>query len=253
MNLAFCPSSAKMAATMSVRITATGNAGFHVSAPGARVLVDALWDPVPRFLGGQGPGAPGGLPADLILVTHVHWDHFSPGRVAEAAARTGAAVIGPADVVRRLRGAVRDESLIALEPLEPASAGAAHSATVQLPGAAVTAFRTRHGRGHNSYLVRTGDFRFFHDGDNEDTRLLDAGALAPVDALFLCPWQGSGWAEFVEGLAPARWFLIHLTGEELQEHRGGRFLPGLCDRVPMPERIVALGPGEACTLEDRPA
>jgi hypothetical protein len=118
-----------------------------------------------------------------------------------------------------------------------------------LAKATVTAFRTYHGRGHNSYLVRAGGFAFFHDGDNEDTRPLDTAALAPVDALLLCPWQGSGWPEFVERLSPRRWFLIHMTQEEIAQHRAGRFLPDLCDRVPLPDRIVALAPGEASTME----
>jgi len=233
---------------MSVRITATGNAGFHVAAPGASVLVDACWDAVPRFPGGQRPWTAADLPADLILVTHAHWDHFSPDRVAEAAARTGAVVVGPADVVGALRGQVREASLVALEPSER-SRGAAASAETELPAATVTAFRTRHGRGHNSYLVRMGDFRFFHDGDNEDTRSLNVEVLAAVDALFLCPWQGSGWPEFVERLSPQQWFLEHLTPEELEEHRAGRFLPDLCDRVPLADRVVALAPGETFTFD----
>jgi len=234
---------------MSVIVTATGNAGIHVAAPGASVLIDALWEPVPQFLGGDRPSPTQHLPADLILVTHAHWDHFSPGRVADAAARTGASVVGSADVARRLGGRVPDASMIVLDPPETPRGGPAASARAELPGATVTAFRTRHDRSHNSYLVQTGAFRFFHDGDNEDTRPLDAGVLGPLDALFLCPWQGSGWPEFVERVAPRRWFLIHLSDEELAEHAAGKFLPGLCDRAVLPERAAALGPGESFAFD----
>jgi L-ascorbate metabolism protein UlaG (beta-lactamase superfamily) len=230
---------------MSVKITATGNAGFHVAAPGTSVLIDALWEGVPRFLGGQRPAPTENLPANLILVTHAHWDHFSPSRVAEAAARTGAAVVGAADVIRRLRGGVPDGLLVTLEPPETPRGGPAASATVETAGATVTALRTSHGQRHNSYLVRMGAFSFFHDGDNEDTRPLDVEFLRPVDALLLCPWQGSRWPDFVERLAPQRWFLTHLTDEEFDEHFAGRFLPGLSDRVPLADRVVALRPGES--------
>jgi L-ascorbate metabolism protein UlaG (beta-lactamase superfamily) len=233
---------------MSVEITATGNAGFHVAAPGASVFIDAFWDSGLRLFGGRRASVAEHLPADLILVTHAHWDHFSPNRVAEAAARTGASVVGPADVASRLRGHVREGALIVLEPPETPGGGPAGSAGVELPGATVTAFRTRHGGGHNSYLVRAGAFSYFHDGDNEDTRPLAPAALAPLDVLFLCPWQGSGWVEFVERVSPRRWFLTHLLDEELDAHAAGRFLPELCDRVPLPDRITALRPGETLTL-----
>jgi len=233
---------------MTATLTATGNAGVHVAAPGASVFVDAFWDAVPRLFGGHKPIPADPLPADLILVTHAHWDHFSADRVAEAAARTGAKVVGSADVIARLRGQVPDGSLVEMEPPEASGGAKAAAAEVTLGAATVAAYRTRHSRGHNSYLVRAGGFSFFHDGDSEDTRPLDVAHLAPVDALFLCPWQGSDWAAFVERLAPRKWFIIHLSPEEIADQRAGRFLPGLSDRVPLPDRTVALGPGERCDL-----
>jgi L-ascorbate metabolism protein UlaG (beta-lactamase superfamily) len=236
---------------MSAVITATGNAGVHVAAGGASVLIDSLWDPLPRLLGGRRPREAPPPRADLILVTHGHRDHFSADRVAEASRKTGATVVAPAACIIPLRKRVADESLIALEPPEPSRGKAAAPVRVELPQATVTAFRTCHARGHNSYLVEMGGWRFFHDGDNEDTRVLDAASPAPLDALFLCPWQGSGWVEFVERLAPRRWFLIHLDAEEIRQHRAGQFLPDLCDHVPLANLTVALEPGEAYTLGDR--
>jgi L-ascorbate metabolism protein UlaG (beta-lactamase superfamily) len=233
---------------MTTTITATGNAGVHVAAPGAGVFVDAFWDAVPRVFGGHKPIPADHLPADLILVTHAHWDHFSADRVAEAAARTGAKVIGSADVIGRLRGHVPDGSLVELEPRETAGGTMAAPVEVTLGAATVAAFRTRHSRGHNSYLVRAGSFSFFHDGDSEDTRPLAPARLAPVDALFLCPWQGSDWASFVERLAPRKWFIVHLSADELAAQRAGRFLPDLCERVPLAERTLALGPGETWVM-----
>ena len=235
---------------MGITITATGNAGVHVAGPGGAVFIDAFWDAAPRLIGGQTRRAAPAQAADLILVTHGHWDHFSPDRVAEAAGRLGAAVIGPAHVVRELRGLIDDRSLVELEPSEAGRGRPAGSASVRLPAAEVTAFRTSHGRGHNSYLVRMGRFTVFHDGDNEDTRPLDVRALSPVDALFLCPWQGSAWETFVERLSPRLWVLIHLDEQEIARHEAGRFLADLADRVPLTDRTLALRPGEAHNLDE---
>lgn len=239
---------------MNARITSTGNEGFHiaVASGGAGVYIDAFWEGMARWLGPGRGGAAAELPADLILVTHAHWDHFSPSAVAAAAQRSGAIVAGPAAAAAELRRLLPKERIVTLEPPEPqrgAPAAPVAAAELKLPKLHVTAFRTSHGRGHNSYLVDMGGFRLFHDGDNEDTRPLDVGLLAPVDALLLCPWKGSGWVEFIERLAPRKWFLMHLSEDEIDEHLAGRFLPELCDHVPLPDRIVALRPGESYTFE----
>ena len=231
------------------RITATGNAGVHILTPEGSVFIDAFWAPQPQFPGiGRAP-ATAELPADLILVTHSHWDHFDPELVAAASARTGARVAGPEDVIAKLRRALPESSLAVLEPPENRPGQPAASVELRLAHGSVRAFRTFHGRRHNSYLVQLGGRSFFHDGDNEDTRPLDAALPTPVDVLLLCPWQGSNWAAFVERLAPTKWVLIHLSEEEIEEHRAGRFLSELADHVPLADRTVALRPGEALALD----
>ncbi len=234
------------------KVTATGNAGFHLQTPDGAVFIDAFWEPHPRFL--KSPHSPKSpdLQAELILVTHSHWDHFDAAQTAEAARRFGATVAGPADVIAALHGLVPEEQLAILEPPENRPGQPATSTVLQRPSGSVTAFRTFHGRRHNSYLVQLGKFRFFHDGDNEDTRPLATDALAPLDALLSCPWRGSDWVAFVERIAPQHWILIHLDDDEITAHRAGRFLPDLPDfsnRDPLPDRTVALRPGEALTLE----
>jgi len=229
---------------MATEITLIGNTGFRITTPSATILIDAFYGAIPGIASAPAFGQ-GSVPkADVILVTHNHWDHFQAADVAAAARRTGAKVVGPGAVAQALRGAVAPEALLKLEP-PAARKGFALSEKVELPGATLTAFRTFHAMGHNSYLVETPGFRFFHDGDNEDTRRVDAAALGPLDALLIGPWQGSGWVEFVERLAPARWFLMHLSEEELDQHEAGEFLPDLCDHVPLPDRLVALRPGQS--------
>lgn len=228
---------------MSTEILAIGNEGFQVKTDGLTILVDAFYHSAPWV--GAAPCLRGKdiRAADLILVTHAHADHFHQPDVADVANRTGATVIGPTAAISRLRGKVANPKLIELEPPLAEDGKPAATASATLPKATVTAFRTFHSRGHNSYLVDTPAFRFFHDGDNEDTRRLDTSLLQGLDALFIGPWQGSGWVEFVDSLRPAHWFMMHLTQKELDQHARGEFLPELCDHVP--DGLIALRPGEA--------
>lgn len=227
-----------------MRVTHIGNEGFIIEAGGVTVLSDPFYGPIPGLASAAALGAEGIEKADIILVTHAHWDHFSAREVAECANRTGARVVGPAAVINELRGKVPAEAIVKLEP-PSARKGFALSQKAELPAATVTAFRTFHGLGHNSYLVEMPGCRFFHDGDNENTRRVDAAALGRLDALFIATWQGSGWVEFVERLAPAHWFLMHMSEEELDQHEAGAYLPDLCPYVPLPERLVALRPGQS--------
>jgi len=181
----------------------------------------------------------------LILVTHSHPDHFDAAQVEDAAKRTHATVIGPASVITRLQTKLPKESLVELEPVASKGVRITASRSVELPLARVTAFRTFHSSDHNSYLVEMKGFCFFHDGDNEDTRRIDRGALGRIDALFIATWQGAAWAEFIEAVQPSRWFLMHMTDEELAEHRKGAYLPDLCDHIPLPDKLVALSPGQS--------
>ena len=230
---------------MATEIKMIGNAGVRISAPDVCVYVDAFH--------GKLPGAAASPPpreiaaAALILVTHSHWDHFDARSVAEAARLSGATVVGPRTVIRQLQGEVSPSALHGMEPPLARGRQTAQSVRAELPGAAVTAYRTFHSPDHNSYLVETARFRFFHDGDNEDTRRLDPQALGRLDALLIGPWQGGGWVEFIEACAPKRYFLIHLDEEELRQHDAGEFLPGICDRIPL--GLVVLKPGETFVFD----
>ncbi len=229
---------------MLLRITSTGNAGVFLENAGGSIYIDSFFRGVPGV--GGGPVLAGGKArkADLILVTHSHYDHLHPEETRDAALASGAKVAGPADVVELLAKYLPADRLILLESPErkkpPSSASAA------LGGITVTSFRTYHMRGHNSYLIEMGGARILHDADNERTQPFDLAALGRVDALFLCPWAGSGAGAFVQSLKPARWFLIHMTDEEIEQHRAGGFLPGLVS--PVPEGVVALAGGESLEM-----
>lgn len=229
---------------MRAELTMIANAGLRIAAREAVVYVDAFHR---CQVEGVVPWPADGPLADLILVTHAHWDHFDARSVAEAAGRTGATVIGPQSVVQGLRGKIPPGRLCEMEPPPADGGGHARCTSVEFPAAKVTAYRTFHSRDHNSYLVETASFRFFHDGDNEDTRRVAARSLGKLDALLIGPWLGGGWVEFVEKLAPTRYFLIHLDEDELRLHDAGKFLPDLCDRVP--PGLSVLKPGETFVFD----
>lgn len=225
------------------RVTSLGNAGLLVETRAHAVMFDPFaWDlPV---LSPRGRGKP----IDVVFITHSHWDHFARANVAALASATGAAVCGPSTVTRALAGQLPAERLLEAEPLPAAGGrrGEGHGApcrSLVCGSARIAAFRSVHSRDHTSYLVDLDGFRIFHDGDNEDTTGYDAASLRGVDLLFLCPWKGSRWVEFIEAIGPKRWLLIHLDEDEIELHREGRFLPELCERIPM--EAIALLPGES--------
>jgi len=224
-------------------VRSLGNAGIQVTHGRLTLLVDPFFRGFEGVGTSQWEGAKQIERIDLILVTHDHWDHFSPEEVAKAVQRTGAIVVCPATVAGKLKGKVPKSSVIELEPRPAGGSGKYKGLRVELPGLTVTGFRTSHARGHTSYLVEAPGLRFLHDGDNEQTQHYDRNELMHLDALMLCPWQGSGWVEFIEAIKPRNWFLIHMTVDELAEHARGEFFPGICDHVPM--EPVVLKPGES--------
>lgn len=234
-----------------VTIRGLGNAGFEwtveTAARTTRVYIDAFFHPMPQV--GTGPFIDGDQadPADVILVTHAHPDHGLPHQTVRAARKSGAVVVAPRAMIDRLERQLPPEQLRTLEPPERRRPYAHEDVTV---GAVqVRAFRTRHGPGHNSYLVDMDGWRALHDGDNERTQPYDIPALGRVDALFLCPWQGSGADAFVRTLKPERWFLMHLTEAELADHARGVFLPPAFSMPPAAPEAVALAPGAVMRID----
>ena len=229
---------------MSLKIVSTGNAGVYLENAAGRIYIDSFFRGVPDVGGNPHLQGAKARPADLILITHAHYDHLHPEETRDAALASGAAVAGPADAIQLLEKHLPRERLTTLEPPERKRPPA--TASAEFGRIRVTSFRTYHSRGHNSYLVEMGDVRIFHDADNERTQHYDLASLGRIDVLFLCPWAGSGAGEFVERLKPGRWLLIHMTPEEIEQHRNGSFLPGLVS--PVPAGVVALHGGEALEL-----
>ena len=231
---------------MKTAITSLGNAGVQVTHGGHTFLIDAFYRGFVGVAASPWEGVKRIAKADAILVTHDHWDHFNPDAVAEASQRMGAVVIGPAPVISKLKGCLPVSSLLELEPAGRDRTGRYTGLRVETAGLVVTAFRTLHSKAHNSYLVELPGLRVFHDGDNEHTEHFDVSALVNLDALMLCPWRGSGWADFIGKIRPRNWFLIHMTAAELDEHESGTFFADLCEKEPMAS--IALRPGDRYEL-----
>ncbi|MDR0361777.1 MAG: MBL fold metallo-hydrolase [Planctomycetota bacterium] len=229
---------------MGLTVTALGNAGVRLENAAGVVYIDPLFHFTPGVGGRPHLDAAGITDADLILVTHAHGDHLDPVKTLAALARTGAVLVGPESVTDQFRNRIPSNKVVTLEPPERQKPPARESTTVR--GIGVAALRTYHGRGHNSYLLEMDGIRILHDADNERTQPYDLDALGKIDALFLCPWQGSGAGQFVDRLKPGKWLLIHMTEEEIALHRRGRFLPPIVD--PAPESVVALYGGESIDL-----
>jgi L-ascorbate metabolism protein UlaG (beta-lactamase superfamily) len=231
---------------MALTVTSAGNAGVFIEADGVGIYIDAFFHHLPHVGGSPAFTGVNANKADLLLVTHSHYDHLHPDELAAAALATGATVAAPADAIALVADRVPADKLVRLEPAERKRPPA--TATADFGKIRVTAFRTYHGRGHNSYLIEVGGYRIFHDADNERTQPYNMDDLGKIDILFLCPWHGSGAGDFVAKLNPKKWFLIHMTDEEIEQHRAGVFLPPLIS--PVPAGVVALRGGELFALED---
>lgn len=229
---------------MSLRIISTGNAGVYLENAGGRVYIDSFFHPVPDVGGRPVLRGADAERADLILVTHNHYDHLHPEETRDAALASGAMVAGPAKVIHVMAKHLPAERLITVEPEERRIPPARFRTAVGEID--VTAFRSYHGRGHNSYLIEMGGVRIFHDADNEHTQHYVVEELGRIDLLLLCPWAGSRCGEFIARLAPGKWLLIHMTDGEIDQHRAGSFLPALIS--PVPEGVIALRGGETLEL-----
>jgi L-ascorbate metabolism protein UlaG (beta-lactamase superfamily) len=152
-----------------------GHAGFVVRAAGKTIYIDPY-------------RTSGGPAADLILITHDHFDHFSPEDM-DAVSQKGTQVIGPATVTERLGG-----SAVSIAPGE----------TVEGPRVdvtAVAAYNTNkldsdgkpfHPReaGWVGYVLNIGGRTIYHSGDTDVIPEMDQAtgvdiALLPVSGTYV--------------------------------------------------------------------
>ena len=157
-----------------------GHAGFRLRVGRANVYID------PYRAGDEHP------PADLILITHGHYDHFSPSDV-ERLSHDRTWLIGPPAVAERLGGArvlslapgevVEDELVPGLHIM----AVAAYNTSKRDPDGIVFHPRAAGGLG---YELNFRGERLYHSGDTDVIPEMDAVtgvdlALLPVSGVYV--------------------------------------------------------------------
>jgi L-ascorbate metabolism protein UlaG (beta-lactamase superfamily) len=192
-----------------------------------------------EWLGHSGFRISEGPPADLILITHGHYDHFSPQDV-ERLAREGTWLVAPAAVAERVGGQV-----VALAPGEGIEPDVAGSVAVRAVAAYNTSKRDDDGNlfhpreaGWLGYELNVGGRRVYHAGDTDVIPEMDdvAGtdvALLPVSGTYVM--TAGEAAEAARRIQPQVAVPMHWG-----EHIGTRAdAEAFADRAPVPVEILA--------------
>ncbi|MBI4801098.1 MAG: MBL fold metallo-hydrolase [Elusimicrobia bacterium] len=154
-----------------------GHASFRLESPaGAAVYID------PYNLKEQSKKA------DLVLITHAHFDHFSPADISKVV-KADTKIFGPEALAGKIQG-----DFTALKPGDKAEAA---GVAVE----AVSAYNTDknfHPRtsGYLGYVVNVGELSVYHAGDTDlieemktvkaDVALLPVGGTYTMDARDAC-------------------------------------------------------------------
>jgi L-ascorbate metabolism protein UlaG (beta-lactamase superfamily) len=127
-------------------------------------------------------------PADLILITHDHFDHFSREDVVRLAGRRTTA-IGPATVTEQLKGrtvSIRPGETIEVDELEVEALPAYNTNKLDSSG---KPFHAREA-GWLGFVLRDGARRIYHSGDTDVIPEMDQAAgvdvaLLPVSGTYV--------------------------------------------------------------------
>lgn len=153
--------------------------------------------------------APGAEKAEIILVTHEHYDHFSREDIAKIA-KADTVVVGPPSVTKQLTG-----KTITVQPGEKLVIEGVPVETV----AAYNVNKKFHPKsaGHVGYVVTLNGKRIYHAGDTDLTPEMSAVkadiALLPVSGTYVM--DAAQAAEAANKLKPALAIPMHYADPEV--------------------------------------
>jgi L-ascorbate metabolism protein UlaG (beta-lactamase superfamily) len=204
-----------------------GHSGFRIRVGRAVVYIDPY-----RV-------ADGSPPADLILITHGHYDHFSPQDVERLSVR-GTWLVGPAAVAERVSGRVHS-----IAPGEALADELVRGVHVTAIAAYNTSKRDGDGKpfhpreaGWVGYEVNVRGERLYHSGDTDVIPEMDSVtgvdiALLPVSGVYVMTAQEA--AEAARRIQPRVAVPMH-WGELIGSEEDARTF---AERAPVEVRIMS--------------
>ena len=199
-----------------------GHSGFRITAGRASIYIDPY-------------RVPDGPAADAILITHGHYDHFSPQDV-ERLSGEATTVVAPAPVAERLSGRVRSIAPGEVVELGRIDVRAIAAYNTSKRDASGKPFHPREA-GWVGYELRVGGERLYHSGDTDvipemdQVAGVDVALLAVSGVYVMTPGEAAEAARRIQPLVavPMHW----------GEHIGTRAdAEAFADRAPVEVRIM---------------
>ena len=203
-----------------------GHSGFRIRAGRSVVYIDPYRVP---------PGSP---PADLILITHGHYDHFSPQDVERLSTRR-TWLVGPAAVAERVSGqvlSVTPGEVVERDLVRGVEVAAVAAYNTSKRDASGNLFHPREARWVGYELNVYGE-RLYHSGDTDVIPEMDtvAGvdvALLPVSGVYVM--TAGEAAEAARRIQPRVAVPMH-WGEHIGTRKDAE---AFADRAPVEVRIL---------------